>query len=450
MEPGGETMARRVEEKLAREPYARLPDERRQPALVPPMVRRWYWAAPADRVVRAMSTEGVVPSLEASRIVLRDRRTLRMLDAGTGSARWSTDLGSPVEWAGYREDRLIAAGGRQVAALDLASGTVLWRYHPGAGGKDANRPDPFAETEDGSDGRGERSGRTLHGFRLVKGRVFCLRGPNELLALDGDTGAVDWSFSAPPGQINPNVWVGADLIVLQVYQPNQLLVLRTEDGQPVARAALGDSDSLERPPLPVDDDSVLVILDPRTVKKLDLHTGQMIWEYRESELMPVNGPPVLMGRGDLLLLLHEGRTLIRLDPATGSKRWSCPLGLEDLSQLPGAMAFDERRFYCISRYALSVTLRAISLADGSPAWSSVWTTGAQDSRWSIALAAEHVFAYPVPAAEQEVVEMESIPLIIRRVDDGALVQRLLFPADAKSVGTAPGAGGPASRAPGEP
>ena len=153
--------------------------------------------------------------------------------------------------------------------------------------------------------------------------------------------------------------------MLQVYQPNQLLVLRTEDGQPVARTALGDSDSLERPPLPVDDDSVLVILDPRTVKKLDLHTGQMIWEYRESELMPVNGPPVLMGRGDLLLLLHEGRTLIRLDPATGSKRWSCPLGLEALSQLPGAMAFDERRFYC------SLALRVVrdpqgDLAGGRP------------------------------------------------------------------------------------
>ena len=81
----------------------------------------------------------------------------------------------------------------------------------------------------------------LHEFRLVKGRVFCLRGANELIALDGDTGAVDWSFSAPPGEIKPNIWVGADRIVLQVDRPNQLLVLRTEDGQPVARTPLGDA-----------------------------------------------------------------------------------------------------------------------------------------------------------------------------------------------------------------
>ena len=78
---------------------------------------------------------------------------LRMLDAATGSARWSTELGSPAVWAGYLEDKLIAADGRQVVALDLASGTVLWRYQPGAGGKDANRPDPFAAAERRSDGR---------------------------------------------------------------------------------------------------------------------------------------------------------------------------------------------------------------------------------------------------------------------------------------------------------
>jgi len=39
--------------------------------------------------------------------------------------------------------------------------------------------------------------------------------------------------------------------------------------------------------------------------------------------------------------LHDGRTLIRLDPATGSKRWSCLLGTEDLSDRPGSLAYDE-------------------------------------------------------------------------------------------------------------
>ena len=97
-----------------------------------------------DRAVRALSTEGVVPSLEASRIVLGYRDRLRLLDASDGVSRWSAELGSPAEWAGYLEDKLIAAGPGQVVALDLATGTVQWRYRPGGTGKDANRPDPFA------------------------------------------------------------------------------------------------------------------------------------------------------------------------------------------------------------------------------------------------------------------------------------------------------------------
>ena len=92
----------------------------------------------------------------------------------------------------------------------------------------------------------------------------------------------------------------------------------------------------------MDDDSVLVVLDPRTVKKYDLNHAQVVWEYRESEDLPVNGPPRLFGDGERLLVLHEGKTLIRLDPATGSKRWSCLLGTEDMGQHAGAVAFDDQ------------------------------------------------------------------------------------------------------------
>jgi outer membrane protein assembly factor BamB/tetratricopeptide (TPR) repeat protein len=437
LESGGETLAERVEAKLGREPYVRLVDDRRQPPLAPPMFRRWQWSAPADRAVRAMIAEGVVPSLDASRIVLADRDRLRMLDAADGSSRWSSELGSSAGWAGYLDDKLIAAGARQVAALDLSTGAVQWRYQPGNEAKERSRPDPFA-AGDGTEEPTSRRGEALHGFRLVKGRVFCLRGSSELIALDGDTGAVDWSFAAPAGHINPRVWVGTDRILLQVDRPNQLVVLRTDDGQPVARTPLADADQLERPAMPIDEDSVLVVLDPRTVKRFELNTGQFSWEYRESEDLPVNGPPCLLGGGNAVLLLHEGRTLIRLDPATGAKRWSCPLGLEDLSRRPGALVFDDRRFYCISRFTATVTLRAISIEDGTAAWSSEWTTNVEDSSWSLALAADHVFAYPVPTVQARGVDAATIPVIVRRRDSGMLVQRLVFPASGKVAEPPPG------------
>ena len=116
----------------------------------------------------------------------------------------------------------------------------------------------------------------------------------ELIALDGDTGAVDWSFSVPSSPINPNFLVVADRTILQVETPNQLLVLRTDDGQPTARTPLEENERLQRVPMPVDEGSVLLVTDLRTVKKYDLNHGQTVWVYQESRVLPVNALPVCL------------------------------------------------------------------------------------------------------------------------------------------------------------
>ena len=135
--------------------------------------------------------------------------------------------------------------------------------------------------------------------------------------------------------------MGADRTVLQVDKPNQLLVLKTDDGQPTSRTPLEENERLERVPMPVDEDSVLLVTDLRTVKKFDFNHGQTVWVYQESPVLPVNGDTPLFGDCECLLVLHDGRLLIRLDPATGSKRWSSMLGAQDLSERPGAMAYDQ-------------------------------------------------------------------------------------------------------------
>jgi outer membrane protein assembly factor BamB len=425
------TVAELVKARLSREPYIHLVADRPQPPIPQPLVRRWQWQAPDNRPIRAIGADGAVPTLDASHVVLGQRDHLRLLDPSDGRTRWSSPLGFHAVWAGYLADKLIAAGPNQIAALELNQGTVQWRFDLARLGKGPSRPDPFAPPKD-PDQRQANTGQTLHDFRVVKGRVFCLRGPSELIALDGDTGALDWSFSAPPAEINPNLWIGADRVLLQLDHPNQLLVLRTEDGQPVTRSPLGEKEVLERPPLPLDDDSVLLVTDPRTVRKYDVNQGQTIWEYRESEDLPVNGPPYLLGDADRVLVVHDGRTLIRLDPATGSKRWSCLLGLEDLSKRPGSLAFDEQRFYCIYRWSSTVTLRAVSLADGTPVWTRHWT-GPENADWSIALAADHVLAYPDDSGRHEPAEVENLPVIVRRRATGSLVQRFVFPATVANV-----------------
>ena len=109
--------------------------------------------------------------------------------------------------------------------------------------------------------------------------------------------------------------------------------------------------------MPIDENSVLLVSDRRTVKRFDLTHGQTSWVYRESDDLPVNGPPRLLGDAERLLVLHDGHLLIRLDPATGLKRWSCLLGIEDLSERPDSMACDDKRFYCVNFENIAGTMR---------------------------------------------------------------------------------------------
>ena len=89
----------------------------------------------------------------------------------------------------------------------------------------------------------------LHDFRIVGGRVFCLRGDRELIAFDGDTGLVDWSFSPLAGTINPNLWIGPQRVVLQVLKPGAVLVLETANGRRRAEYPQGDDDGVGAAPV---------------------------------------------------------------------------------------------------------------------------------------------------------------------------------------------------------
>jgi outer membrane protein assembly factor BamB/tetratricopeptide (TPR) repeat protein len=430
------TVAERVTAELARAPFAQFVGDRPVPGTPIPLARRWHWPGPSGEATRVITAVGVAPSLDAGRLFVVEKTGLRMIDPASGLPRWSADLGGPAVWAGYLSDKLIAATSRQIVALDVGPGAVQWRYDLARPGQDVDRPDPFAEVKEGDvAARHDRRGEALSEFHLVKGRVFCLRGQSELLAFDGDTGALDWSFTSAAGQINPNFLIGPDRIVLEVEKPNQLLVLKTDDGQPILRTALEENERLERVPLLVDEDSVLLVSDRRTVKKFDLNHGQTVWVYRESADLPVNGPPRLMGDTERLLVLHDGRLLIRLDPATGSKKWSCPLGYQDLSERPGSMTFDDKRFYCVNTESIyggpRQTIRAISLDDGQGVWSR-HLTGPKDTGWSVTLTRNHVIACPLNPLPSDTVDAEkmaviTMPVFIRRRESGELVQRFVFP-----------------------
>ncbi len=416
-----------VSAELARGPLAQIVADRPRPVIPSPMTRRWNWqGTDAAGSAHPLTASGSPPAVDSSRDFLADDVGLTPLDPVTGARRWTADLGARAVWVGYLADKLVAATSRQVVALDVRTGAVQWRFGQEGVAQPRPGPDPFARDEPRADAP-ETLGSALHGFQIVAGRLFLLRGDDALIAVDGDAGIVHWTYTSRGGAINPKIWIGPDRLVLQTQKPQELVVLETESGRLVSHCGLGDREGLERVPTPLDEDHVIVVTDRRTVKKFDLTQGRFLWDYRESAEMPVNGAPRTLVDAEHLLVIHDGRTLIRLDPVTGSKQWSSVLGTEDLGERPSAVAFDEHRFYCVSKQ----NLRALSLDDGSLLWSR-YLAGQDLLQWSLALSDRAVLAYPSYSSLWED-QPEPMLVVVRRQTDGALIQRFVFPATISAV-----------------
>jgi outer membrane protein assembly factor BamB/tetratricopeptide (TPR) repeat protein len=415
----GVLVARRLEQP----PFDRMTGDRAEPSLPVPLARRW--GKSLDGPVRPMAADGVPPSPEAGRVFLAQGTVLRPVDSASGGSRWSAELSGTPIWVGYLDDRVLAATETRLVALALDTGQPLWQFDASTPGSGRRGADPFARRDPASKTVPEPAGK-LHGFRVVGSRVFCLRGDRELIAFDGDTGLIDWSFNPPAAVINPELLVGPERVVLQVRKPNSVLVLDTATGRRRGEYPQTEDEEWARPPLPLDDDHVVVVADRRTVTRFDLTRGVTSWVFRESREMPKNGPPRPFGDAERLMLVHDGNELIRLDAATGVKRWSRPLGSEDLSERPEALAVDGERVYWVS----GQTLNGARLRDGALAWSR--HLSGPESGWVIDLTERSVLAYPgLPRKAEN--ELEGLPLVFRRRDDGRLVQRLLFPVPVTEV-----------------
>jgi outer membrane protein assembly factor BamB len=431
-----------VPARLIREPFNRMADETGDPALRLPLVRRWGRQWPAT--LKPIAADGVPPSPEQGRIFLVEGSALRAIDPTTGGPAWTADLGSEPVWVGYLSDRLIAATRTKLAALNLDKGAVEWQYDLAAS-EPKGGPNPFARRDPAEPVRDGVAGQ-FRKFRIEGGRVFCLRcepatstpdgdsgqedlgspkvpmEAKSLMAFDGDTGQVDWSYGPATGRINPRIAIGPNRIVFQVRGPNAVIVLDTATGRRRGEFSQGEAEEWPRAPLRIDDDHVALVIDRRTVAMFDLNRGVNAWIFRESSEMPKYGPPRLVGDGERLLVLNNGVELIRLDAATGSKRWSRPLGDENLSERPDAFALGGDRFF----FSAGSDLTALAIADGTIAWRSKLI--GPELGWSVALTDRCVAAYPNPSRMTEDDLGPILPIVFRRRDTGDLVQRLLFPA----------------------
>ena len=397
-------------------------------AVAEPGTARPPWTRSGGRRVgpdaRVIVADGVPPSDEAPRAFAVEGTRLRPLDAFANGTAWTIDLGGEPLWAGYLSDRLILAGPRRLVALAVDTGGTAWQSDilppavaPG---------DPFAKPGKPPEPGGEEAGE-LHGFRVVGDRVYCLRGDKTLLALDGDSGLVDWSYRPAVGKIDPHLTLGPGRIVLLTTDPDpagrhrtELQVLQTSTGRRLGSFPRGDMEEWQRDPTPLDDDRVALVVDAKTVVLFDLERGAESWKFRESEFGPLRDPPIVLAEGGALVVVHE-RELIRLDPRTGGKLWSCPMPA-DLTSRPSAMAVDSGRFYA----ACGNEMLAVGLADGAVCWKA-GSLGPKTAGWSVALADRNVVAWP-DTPDPSAADSASLPMLVRRRDTGSLVQRFLFPA----------------------
>ncbi|HEY2155266.1 MAG TPA: PQQ-binding-like beta-propeller repeat protein, partial [Isosphaeraceae bacterium] len=413
-----------VAARLARAPFDRMPLESPEPPLGLPLRRRWESRWPAT--IRPLAADGTPPSADQGRIFLVEGTTLRAVDPRTGKPLWSANLGAEPVWAGYLADRLVAASRTKVVALERGQGAIEWQYDPAAPSL-KGAAGPFAKGE-GAEPAREQGSTQLQDFRVVGGRVVCLRGDQAIVAIDGETGQVDWTYAPSVGRINPRLLAGPERIVLQVRKPNAVFVLDTATGRRRAEFPQGDDDEeWARDPLPIDDDHVALVPDRRTVALLDLNRGKNAWSFRESTELPKHGPPRLVGDAERLLVIQDGTDLIRLDPMTGKKRWSRPIGDDNLAERPDAFVLSGDRFFV----ANGSDLAALSFVDGTTVWRQKLI--GPSTGWSVTLTDRCVVSFPNPARLAGDEEASTIPIVFRRRDTGQLVQRLVFPVPAADL-----------------
>jgi outer membrane protein assembly factor BamB/tetratricopeptide (TPR) repeat protein len=417
--------------RLAGPGLAGLVGGRAEPEVPVPLVRRA--TARFEPEVRPIAADGYPASPRAARVFAARGSALLPIDPDDGSSAWSADLGSEPRWAGYLGDRLLAATATRLVALDAASGREAWGFDP-RGPRPSSNPFARPGAVPGVEPEEPPTSATLGmltGFRLVGPRVVFLRGDREILALDAESGRLDWSYSPAAGRIDRHVLVTPSRVVLQAGEPRALVVLDTETGRlrgefprdPVEPA-------WERDPVALDDDHAAVALDPRRVALIDLERGAEVWTYRDDAALPTQVSPLLLADSGCLLAVFGGNRLARLDPANGRPLWERPLGPGDLSAAPGAFALDAARVYVARASEGGGELSAYALDRGERAWTRHLV--GPEAGWRVALGARCVAAYPDPdrAAEGP---LDSLPVLLCRRDSGEPVQRLLFAAPVREL-----------------
>ena len=175
---------------------------------------------------------------------------LTPLDPATGERRWTVDLGSPPAWVGYLSDKVVAASAQRVVGLDPATGEEQWRFAR----QPAAAPNARSLRPGRTRGRPEKARAAFHDFHPVGARLFCLRGDQELIAIDGETGPSTGRSPRRTARSTRSSGSARSVASCRFRTPIGCWCWRPKTGGR-SRGLLADGESLSAP-VPIDEDHV--------------------------------------------------------------------------------------------------------------------------------------------------------------------------------------------------
>lgn len=202
----------------------------------------------------------------------------------------------------YDNDRIfMATGFATAAALDPASGDVLW---------EANLPAPVRNPP-----------------TAVNGKVFAITISNQVVALDQDTGETLWSHESFEENARflstGSPAVDGDVVVVP-FSSGEVVALDVETGRvlwtaTVSRSsrmnALSNLNDIAGSPV-IDRGAVFAVSHSGQVSAIDVRTGRVAWEA------PISGLNMPWVAGDYLFLITVEGELLALSRDDGAVVWN--------------------------------------------------------------------------------------------------------------------------------
>ncbi len=325
--------------------------------------RGWRHDVAVDQ--RPLMVQGTPPG-DAFACVLLAGPQLTALERTTGAVRWRQTTETMPFWSAYTDTHLVVASKDGLAAHRLETGDRLWQVKTNA----------LATSDDAAE-------------RLLSTpeRVVVLDPPRGVMAISTTTGEIVWEFRPPRGRLQPQWGKLSDGLLLRTLEPAEFWTIDAETGR-VLQSVPGKDAGWSQPPVDLGQGRFGFVTASREIWAWSAHESDR-WRYRGGVSF-AHADPRLLHDGERSAVLIDGTTLIGLDAATGSRRWSG--GLADFPLLDPAMqtAVANGVVVAVSQRAI----RALSLNSGAIVWESplpaadAWTVSAWHGQFAAAGAGE--------------------------------------------------------------